>query len=698
MYILGLNLSHDYSACLLKDGEIRVAIALERIVRIKRGVVPTDQLGRALHELIYYCLDTEGITLGDVDYFVANTTETECAEDEELLLKSIGLVPPEKIITMPHPNHHLAHGCAAFYTSGFDQAAGLVVDCYGSLLGNGRESETGFAFSTDAEPEVVFRTYKHGRRVAGMLRNGRLLVPRNLQGIGEIYRVVTLILGFRQRNTYYDEAGKTMGLASYGDRLSDEPVMIRITDDGLDYSNAYSFLASHNLIEEDGDASYLSVKPASVPFSKFHKDLAAQAQWELEEACLYLARRVKAHTGMDKLVLSGGVFLNSVANYRILTETDFDDVFIFPAATDDGNAVGAAYYCYQELVREQGARTESRRPKNFYMGSSYSERDIVKALEMYDLPYQELEDREAAADYAAELLADGKIIAWYQGAAEFGPRALGNRSILANPTLEDTKEIVNRNVKFREPFRPFAPSVITEAADEFFELDGHPAPYMLLVCPVRKPYRSVIPSVTHVDGTARLQTVDASENPLYHRLITEFGKISGVPVVLNTSFNLRGMPIVETPKDAFQCFIATQIDYLILGRFAVPAPDFLSFVPVRNDLHIAYEGPWMGEDGSFEPASVRVTVENGKGVIPNSDTTFSLSSRQWALLESIDGRKRVRDIATELALDEEEAVAAFLHMYRDGILHWKHMASSANGQNGFVREPMIASMPYHEPA
>lgn len=695
MYIIGLNLSHDYSACLLKDGEIRVAIALERIARILRGIVPGQELPRGLHAMIDYCLEAEGIRLQDVDHFIANTTETRDSEDEKRLLSSVIMVPPEKTLFMPHPGHHLAHAYAAFYGSGFPEAAALVVDAYGSIIGEGREAETGFVFSAQQHPRLVFRNVKQGIRIAAHSRGERLVMPDRLEGIGEMYRVLSLTLGFRQPNTYYDEAGKTMGLAAYGKLLSSEPVFIRITSGGLDYSHAYPFLASYNLITEEAGERYLNVRPPSVPLSQFHMDLAAQVQWELEQACVYLASCLRNETGLDSLVLSGGTFLNSITNYRILKEVGFKDVFIFPAATDDGNAVGAAYYGYQVATEKSGLLFRPQAPPHFYLGKSYPADDMRIIIEEHKLEYQTAADKDEVAEFAAGVLADGKVVGWYQGGAEFGPRALGNRSILANPLLDDTKDTLNRRVKFREVFRPFAPAVLEEAADEYFELGHHKSPYMLLVCPVRPEYRNVIPGVMHVDGTARVQTVARFTNPLFYRLIEAFGKKTGIPVVLNTSFNLKGMPIVETPQDALQCFMATEMDYLILDRFIVRAPDFASFVPVRNDLTLVYKAFWEGARDKFTPLSACVSVSNSNGIAPNTDTTLTLTADQITMLEAIDGRKSIRQIAGEVAIAEELLVPRFLHLYRDGLLHWKHLAS-VKQNHGFGRSPEIMPLPYQE--
>jgi carbamoyltransferase len=689
MYTLGLNFSHDYSACLLKDAEIRVALALERLVRVRRGIVRPDQLNRGLHALVEYCLEAEGISLEQVDHFIACSTETRSGEEEKQLLDGVFFLPRSKVLPMQHPGHHLAHACASFFCSGFLEAAALVVDAYGSIVGNGREAESGFVFSRNGEPQLVFRNYKEGTRVAAHLRGGRFVMPDRLEGVGEMYRVLSLALGFQQPGTYYDEAGKTMGLAAYGRLLSREPVLIRITDRGFDFTNAWPFLASLNLISEESGVKYLNVRPASTPISVFHRDLAAQVQWEVEEACVYLARKLQRETGLDYLVLGGGTFLNSITNFRILKESGFRDVYVFPASTDDGTAVGAAWY---------GSRLASGRPfkprrcPHVYFGKTYSADRIERALRDHALPYRCCRGPIDAARAAAEALAEGKIVGWFQGGSEFGPRSLGNRSVLANPLLPGVKDFLNQRVKFREPFRPFAPAVIEECAEEYFDLEGAESPYMLLICPVREKYRDVLPAVTHVDGTARVQKVSTSANPLFYALIEEFGRLTGVPVVLNTSFNLRGMPIVETPEDALLCFLSTEMDCLVMDRFVAEAANFLAYVPVRNDLSLIASGSWSANANAYMLQSVSVRQRNGHG----NGRTVPLTAEQLELLRMIDGRRSVREIAEELGIATDKAVREVLVVLRDGLLKWSHLEGRTKTVSAHA-SASAAPMPYLEP-
>lgn len=636
MRILGINLSHDGSACLLEDGKIKVALALERLTRVQRGVLPQAQVPRAVADLIDYCLSAGGVSFGDIDYFIGTTTETASSEEEAQVLRDIGYFPREKILSLPHPSHHLAHACAAFYGSGFESAAALVVDAYGSRIDGGRESETAFWFERNCEPRVLLRERRGSVRIAGALKSGRLLVPKTLFGIGEIYRIITLLLGFRQSGTYYDDAGKTMGLAPYGRLLSKEPQMIRVVDGQFDFSNAYAFLESYNLVSQEDGVSYLNVRPEDAPFSRFHCDLACQAQWEFEEAALALTRRVLDASGADTLVLGGGSFLNSVLNQRILKETGVRRLFIFPAATDDGNAVGAAWYAHHRLLA-QPQPSPPCRMSSIYLGRTYRDAETRAALEACDCPFEMLDDERSAAEMAAKHLSEGRIVGWCQGGAEFGPRALGNRSILANPCVADIKDRLNSTVKFRESFRPFAGAVPTEVASRYFDLEAPESPYMLLVCAVKESARSLIPGVTHVDGTCRVQTVSAEDNAPFHELLLAFGRRTGVPVVLNTSFNLRGMPIVETPIEALHCFLATQMHGLFLGRHFVPAPKYESFVPV-----LAEAAP-------------------------------AVTEQERRMLEAIDGKKTVSSLAVELQMQVQPAVASCLALYRRRLIRWRHI-------------------------
>ncbi len=669
MYILGLNLSHDSSACLIKDGKPKVALALERLVRVKRGLVPATQFTAAIAELIDYCLESEGIRLDDIDYFVGSTTETSDQEGEQHILRDVGILPRLKILALPHPSHHLTHASASFFASGFSEAAALVVDAYGSRVDNGRESESGYFFGPAGTATLTFRTTHSSARIAGILHTGRLTIPSELSGICEIYRVVTLALGFRQPGTYYDDAGKTMGLAPYGSRLAAEPQMIRLGPNGLDFSQAYAFLRDNNVISEGDGHSYLNCRDNRSPLSKFHKDLAAQVQWEFEEGCLYLVRRLLAKTGADKLVLGGGGFLNSVVNHRILRETAARDLFIFPAATDDGNAFGAAMYAYHILLGNS-RKAQCNGTRNFYLGRAYDSQRVESCLKSSGVKYEHKRDMNEMACYAADRLASGAIIGWYQGGAEFGPRALGNRSILASPMIEGAKSHLNGKVKFRESFRPYGASVPVDQAERFFDIVCVNSPYMLLVCSVRESARSKIGETVHVDGSCRIQTVHPSDNLAFYQLLRSFGSITSVPVLINTSFNTRGMPIVETPEDALDCLFSTQLDALVIGSYWIEAPTFESFVPNCHELRISAIGPWQGGPASIRMDDFNVSVWRAN--LENAQE-YRLSRFQWAMLQAITGRLDLAGVANSLNISTDIAVFRALELYRMGLIYWGHL-------------------------
>ena len=299
--------------------------------------------------------------------------------------------------------------------------------------------------------------------------------------------------------------------------------------------------------------------------------MAASIQKVTEEILLKMVTKLHQESGSENLCLAGGVALNSVANFKILRDGPFKNVYIHPAPGDDGGAVGAAYWAYNHLLEQpRGPALE-----HAYLGSSYSDAEIEAFLSAHDIPFQKYEDDEEFFDFVARSLADGMVCGWYRGRFEWGPRALGSRSIIADPRKAEMKEKLNATIKFREAFRPFAPSVLEERANEFFEFPDaerhYPARFMLYVCPVREEKRGVLPAITHEDGSGRLQTVYKETNPDYHRVIERFGELTGVPVIMNTSFNLKGEPIVEHPSHAFNTFSLSGMDLLLLGNYVLRA-------------------------------------------------------------------------------------------------------------------------------
>jgi carbamoyltransferase len=547
--VLGINcFSHDTAACLLEDGRLVALAEEERFNRERHTKRFPDQA-------IGFCLGLAGIGIDQVDVVAfAHRPGLDLARG---VADALGRRAPKRLAVqafvdanllgkeaafrarwryrgrITHVGHHDAHAASAFYPSPFEQAAVLTLDRGGDFL------------STTLQ-------------VGSGPRLDRLAQVRNPDSLGEVYSALTWYLGFEPNA----DEGKTMGLAPYGrDKLVGELAeLVQRTPDGLFRVN----LAWFSYHREGGWLSRAFLdrygpprKPESA-ITERDQDLAFAVQDLLEETALHVARTLRRRSGLPDLCLAGGVALNSVMNTRLLRQAGFERIFVQPAASDAGNALGAALWVWhQQLGRPRGeAMTHA------FHGAAWTEREQAEALAGQGVQVRTVAD---PAEEAACLLADGRIVGWFQGRAEVGPRALGARSILADPRRAETKDLVNARVKRRESFRPFAPSVLDEHGADFFESYA-PNPFMLLVQPVRPDRRAQIPAVTHVDGTARLQSVTATEHPLYHRLISRFAAHTGVPVILNTSFNLRGEPIVHRPAEAVADFLNSEIDALFLGN------------------------------------------------------------------------------------------------------------------------------------
>jgi carbamoyltransferase len=588
MNILGIScFYHDAAAALVRDGQLVAAADEERFSRIKHDFgFP--------HLAIRFCLEQAGLAAKDLDYVVfyekpflkferilltqlqgfPRTLDTFRRSMTNWLLDKLWVkqtiqseldVPAQKIL---FSQHHLSHAASAFFCSPFRDAAILTVDGVGewttTMLSHGQASWDG-----------------QGPNAIKLLSEIRF--PHSL---GLLYSVFTAFLGFEVNEGEY----KVMGMAPYGTPRYVDKVWQVIRQDGdggfsldMDYfsyhrsaTTAYSRkferlfgeprdrrepFVTHEAWTRDAATS-----EADVRRSQHYADLAASVQRVTEEVMLGLARRAHALTQSPRLCLAGGVALNSVANGRILRETPFKEVFIQPAAGDSGGSVGAALWAYHVLLQQ---------PRTFvmehaYWGKRYSEGEIAAAVGRAGLSARTFDTDDALTAETTGLLTQGKVVGWFQGAFEWGPRALGNRSILADPRRDDMKAIVNHKIKFREPFRPFAPSMLDRSVADYIELsDGQcvdPARFMLMVAPIRPDKRAKIPAVTHVDGTGRLQSVERRVNPLYYRLIETFERETGVPVVLNTSFNLKGEPIVDTPDQAISTFLRSEMDALVLGH------------------------------------------------------------------------------------------------------------------------------------
>jgi carbamoyltransferase len=562
-YVLGLNTyDHDVSACLLKDGAIAFAIAKERITREKHA-------SGFYKEVIDYCLDAEGIRFEDIDLIVRNCYILPVAEMEDRLVYQDmpGFLPEyERADVATHPlyrsrsgkvktiSHHLAHAYSAFAVSPFEEGAVMVVDGVGSYRSDvsepypatdtatplARESESYYKFS-GTKIECLKKVWMEPDR--GFLSDEFY----NMPGLGALYsRASTYIFGD------WNKCGELMGLAPYGRREQTKPLM-QIAGNELHVPRWSAEFNQPYVMDSGG-------KWETSPSMRHWEDLAWRVQDDTEKVLLARARWLRETTGAKNLCIAGGVALNCVANGRIAREAGFENVWIQPAAGDDGIAIGCAAYGHIEVLKQP----RSFVMKQSYVGKPYAEQDITNATQKFLVRIQTTAVRsDDICRETAKLLADQKVIGWFQGGSEFGPRALGNRSLLADPRMAGMKDILNSRVKHRQPFRPFAPIVLAERAKEIFEGEED-SPFMLIAKPVRREWRDRIPAIVHVDGTARVQTVSEDTNPVLYRLLKEFEALTGVPVLINTSFNIKGEPIVETPQDAMICFLTTGIDHLVL--------------------------------------------------------------------------------------------------------------------------------------
>ena len=571
MDVLGISCwYHDAAACLVRDGEVIAAAQEERFTRQKHDP-------RFPRHAIDYCLGAGGIESRDLD--VVSFYDKPFLKFERLLETYTSYAPaglPSFLEAMPQwlkqklwipdilsreldfdgtivfPEHHHSHAASAFYPSPFESAAFITTD------GVGEWATTSF----------------------GMGRGQRLSIRSEIQfphSLGLLYSAFTYFCGFRVNSGEY----KLMGLAPYGrpryvetirDRLIDlrEDGSFRLDMDYFTYPAGLRMTGSR-FAELFGGPP----RAPEAPLTEREMDLARSIQEVTEEAMLNMGRHVHRETGERSLCLAGGVALNCVANGRLLREGPFERLWIQPAAGDAGGALGAALVAWHEWAGKPRRPAPGDAMAGSFLGPSFPDEDVSAFLERERVPHERV-GYDDLPSRVAELLADGKVVGWFQGRMEFGPRALGARSILADPRGRDVQRTVNLKIKFRESFRPFAPSVRVERARDYFDLDV-PSPYMLLVAPVRgasiegegldrlRHVDSPVPAVTHVDGSARVQTVHEETNPLYHRLLLAFEALTGCGVLVNTSFNVRGEPIVCTPEDAYRCFRRTHIDALAIG-------------------------------------------------------------------------------------------------------------------------------------
>ena len=562
MYILGINMSHDRSVCLLKDGMILVAIAEERLDRNKKSlgfIVGTNgSFERTLPiRSITYCLDSQKLSIDDLDLIVIDHALSYVNIDR--FKKLIPIKDKTKIRSLPHPSHHLAHAYSTYFCSPFNESAILVADALGSSdVFRGIEGETGF-YALENEIKQVFETYQ--------LSGSRIREDKCYYSLTYIYNFITQALGFITSygnwlpDMQLGEAGKTMALAAYGKHVSNWPLIVEDYRDTIKTNKFVQWVPICKIGKKVHGDLIPKVKNPSEKLSQFHVNLAYKAQEEFEKGLISFANRLYSVTKSNNLCIAGGAGLNCVANRKILENTPFKNIFIQPAATDDGNAIGCAMYGWHKIANGKKRFYMS----NAYLGRIYSNKEIIASLAKYNISKKPLNKKELIKQ-AAQFIAKGKILGWFQGGSEFGPRALGHRSILADPRRPEMKELLNKRVKHRESFQPYAPSVLLEFADKYFDIPC-PSPFMLLVAKVKKKKFDEIPAIIHVDGTARVQTVTKADNGIFYDLIKEFNRISKVPVILNTSFNTKGKPIVETPDDAVKVFFETEMDILVLGNY-----------------------------------------------------------------------------------------------------------------------------------
>ncbi len=565
--VLGIScFYHDSAACLIRDGNIVAAAEEERFTRKKHDSnFPTNAIdfclkeggirGEELDFAVFYekpFLKFERVLLGTLAMFprswrVFNDAMLTWMKDKlwvkSTIKEALGIAD-NKILFV---EHHVAHAASAYFCSPFDEAAIVTVDGVG---------------------EWVTATMGYGK-------GNEITLTREIKyphSLGLLYSAFTAFLGFEVNEGEY----KVMGMAPYGEPKHKDKVykLININTDGsfslnmeyFSYHYSHDKTFSDKFVELFGEPHDPRESEELLPY---YADMAASIQEVTEEVLLRIMMQTYNETGQKNLCLSGGVALNSKANGRILRETPFEEIYIQPAAGDSGGAMGAALYVYRSLLKNKRSPTL----RHVYFGKGYSEIDIKEYLVSSNIPFEYFSEEKKLLDYVTDRLMEGSVAGWYQGRFEWGPRALGNRSILADTRREEMKDVVNRKIKFREPFRPFAPAVLAERANEFFDLPDvekhYPARFMLYVVPVRKEKRIKIPAVTHVDGSARIQIVFKEDNPRYYNLIEKFGEKTDVPVVLNTSFNLKGEPIVNSPDDAYKTFARSGMDLLIMGKFVV---------------------------------------------------------------------------------------------------------------------------------
>lgn len=574
MYILGISCYyHDSSACLLKDGKLVAAAQEERFTRLKHDT------GFPI-KAIEFCLKSQNVSAADLSY--VGFYEKPLFKFERILSTHLEMFPQSwKTFLLMIPswlteklrvtrtirkklgykgqvlfvNHHLAHAASSFLISPFEKAAIVTAD------GVGEWTTTSFGIGNGN----------------GIALEKEIRFPHS---IGLLYSTITAYLGFSVNNSEY----KVMGLSAYGNHnkrtnqyYKKMRSIVDLKGDGsyaldMDY---FSYLTTDRMPSKKlCDLLDGPIRKPSEEMTDRHRDIAAAVQMVTEDILLKIIDYIYRQTKCDNLTLSGGVALNSVANGKILSHSKFKNIWIQPDPGDGGTSVGVAYYIYNTLLHKK----RNFVLKNIYLGPKFSHREIKKFLTKNKIKHHQFSSRKSLLTKTATLIYANNVVGWFQKGMEWGPRALGARSILSNPCNPKMQEILNLKVKHREKFRPFAPVVCYEDAPKYFVTDQpvpDPTDFMLMVYPIKKQWQNKIPAVTHIDGSGRLQSIKQKQNPLYHDLIKEFGKLSGIPILINTSFNIRGEPIVCTPNDAYKCMMGTGIDYLVIDNFLIKRDDNL---------------------------------------------------------------------------------------------------------------------------
>ncbi|HEY8916067.1 MAG TPA: carbamoyltransferase C-terminal domain-containing protein [Chitinophaga sp.] len=624
---LDFDTMHDAGATLIEDGRIICTFEEERLNRIKH----TNKFPvRAIEA----CLEEHNIDLDDIDAFAF--PNEEAVYDQEIIRYGTidpsfnygsaraylvayfqqyfnRQIDPARIFFV---NHHLAHAASTYYVSGFNKSLILALDGWGDNFSGGIYEGEGNEIRT----------------IQKMSHNNSL---------GNFYVEVTRLLGFE----FFDEY-KVMGLAPYGDKDTYKHIFDELYE--LQPEGAYHL--HRDRLRAIGEK--LPSRRKGEPVTQVHKDIAAALQAALEEIVLHLVKHYQSVTVHDHLCLSGGVSLNCTMTGRLLYENIFRDVFVQPASNDTGLPLGAALYTYYQAQ----PHAERYTFKHAYLGNKAPETTaLVSTLEKWKDVIEYYEADEITHE-TARLIAAGNVIGWFQGSSEFGPRALGNRSILADPRPAGNKDLINRKIKNREGFRPFAPSLTEESVARFFELPDHRQDrygFMTFILKVKEEYRSRLGAITHVDGTARLQTVTRETNARYYELINSFGELTGMPVLLNTSFNNNCEPIVDTPQQAINCFLTTHLDYLVIGNFIIrkreqqPAAFYLSLyplVPAYTRLHVLHEN-----------GKIRYEIGN-----TFNERKHPLSRNMYALLKSSDGSLQLGKLIAGLPDAGPEDAAAII--------------------------------------